>query len=206
MAGAMRVAVLVSGRGSNLQAVLDAAHAGRLGAAAIVAVISDVPTAPALERARAAGVEAVAIDRKSFASREAFDGAVVESLRARTIDLVVLAGYMRLVGDAFLRAFPERVINIHPSLLPAFPGLHGVAQALEYGVKIAGCTDHFVDQGTDTGSIILQAAVPVLDGDDEASLAERILGEEHRLLPEAIRLIVAGLVEKVGRRVSIRRR
>jgi phosphoribosylglycinamide formyltransferase-1 len=195
----MILAVLVSGRGSNLQAILDEARAGRLNGAEVRVVISDVPTAPALDRARAAGVEALGIDRREHASREAFEAALVEALRERGVDTVVLAGFMRLLGPRFLAAFPDRVVNIHPSLLPAFPGMHGVRQALAYGAKVAGCTVHLVDEGTDSGPVLLQAAVPVREDDDEASLAARILVEEHRLLPEAIRLLAAGRVSRQGR-------
>ena len=202
----MEVAVLASGRGSNLGAILEAAAGNRLGPARIRAVLSDVASSAALDRARAAGVEAVAVERNAFATRDAFDAAVIDVLRAHRIELVVLAGYMRLVTGTFLRAFPDRVVNIHPSLLPAFPGLHGARQAIEHGVKVAGCTAHFVDEGTDTGPIILQAAVPVLDGDDEDTLAARVLVEEHRILPEAIRLIAEDRLERRGRRIFVRAR
>lgn len=199
----MRTAVLASGRGSNLQAILDERAAGRLPGVELVAVLSDRPAAQALERARAASVEAVAIDRKAFVGGEPYEQALLAELRRRDVELVVLAGYMRLVSPAFLAAFPDRVVNVHPSLLPAFPGLHAVRQAIEYGVKVAGCTVHLVDEGCDTGPILLQASVPVLPGDDEDSLATRILVEEHRLLPEALRLLAAGRVGREGRRLVL---
>jgi phosphoribosylglycinamide formyltransferase-1 len=199
----MRVAVLASGRGTNLQAVLDERAAGRLGGVELAAVISDVPGAPALERARAAGVEAVAIDRRAFASREAFDDALVDALAARAVELVVLAGFMRILPARFVARFPDRVVNVHPSLLPSFPGLHAQRQALEYGVRISGCTVHLVDEGLDSGPVLLQAAVPVLPGDDEESLSARILVEEHRLLPEALRRLAAGRLRRDGRRAEL---
>jgi phosphoribosylglycinamide formyltransferase-1 len=199
----VRFAVLCSGRGSNLQALLDAQQSGRLAPAEVVVVVSDVPSAPALERARNAGVEALIVDRKMHASREAFEAAIAGALSARAVDAVVLAGFMRLIGPTLLRAFPDRVLNIHPALLPSFPGLHGARQALAHGVKVAGCTVHLVDEGTDTGPIVLQAAVPVAAGDDEASLAARILVEEHRLLPEAVRLLAAGRLRREGRVVHV---
>jgi phosphoribosylglycinamide formyltransferase-1 len=186
--------VLASGGGTNLQAILDAIAAGSLDARVAV-VVSNEPGAGALDRARAAGVEALVIDHKAFADRRAFDAAVVEALRARGVDLVVLAGFMRVVTDVLLGAFPSRVVNIHPALLPAFPGVHAQAQALRHGVRIAGCTVHFVDGGTDTGPIIAQVAVPVLEDDDEASLTARILAKEHELLPRVLQWIAEGRVQ-----------
>jgi phosphoribosylglycinamide formyltransferase-1 len=185
--------VLVSGTGTNLQAILDAVGAGRLDARVAV-VVSNVPGAKALERAREAGIEAVAVDHKAFADRSAFDAAVIEVLRARGVELVVLAGFMRLLTPALLDAFPMRIVNVHPALLPAFPGVAGQRQALEYGVRVTGCTVHFVDGGTDTGPIIAQATVPVLEGDDEAALTARILEQEHDLLPRVIQWIAEGRV------------
>ncbi|MSP63583.1 MAG: phosphoribosylglycinamide formyltransferase [Myxococcales bacterium] len=199
----MRLGLLVSGSGSNLQAILDAAREGRLGGALPTVVISNVPGVRALERARDAGVEALEIDHRAFASRPAFDAALQDALRARAVDLVVLAGFMRLLTGDFLAAFPGRVINIHPSLLPAFPGLHAPRQALDYGARIAGCTVHFVDEGTDTGAIIAQASVEVRDDDDEEALAARILAEEHRLYPQVIRQLAERRIERAGRRVRI---
>ncbi|MBX3187450.1 MAG: phosphoribosylglycinamide formyltransferase [Labilithrix sp.] len=186
--------VLVSGSGTNLQALLDAVKAGRL-SAKIGVVVSNVATAKGLDRARAAGVPAVVVDHKAFADRAAFDAAVVEVLRAHGATCVVLAGFMRLVTPVLLDAFPHRVVNIHPALLPAFPGVHGPAQALAYGVRVAGCTVHLVDAGMDTGPILAQATVPVLDDDDEASLAARILEKEHELLPQVVQWIAEGRVE-----------
>jgi phosphoribosylglycinamide formyltransferase-1 len=188
--------ILVSGSGSNLQAVIDAVESGRL-RAKIGVVISNVPTAKALDRARAAKIPTVVIDHKAYPSREAFDAAVVESLRANDVDCVVLAGFMRLITPVLLEAFPQRVVNIHPALLPAFPGVHAQAQALAYGVRVTGCTVHLVDVGMDTGPILAQATVPVLDGDDEDTLRERILVKEHELLPAVLQWIADGRVEVV---------
>ena len=180
--------VLASGGGTNLQAILDAIATGSLDARVAV-VISNVPGAGALARAKAAGVETLVIDHKRFADRGAFDTAVVEALRSRGVGVIVLAGFMRVVTEVLLGAFPSRVVNIHPALLPAFPGVHAQGQALRHGVRVAGCTVHFVDGGTDTGPIIAQAAVPVLEDDDEASLTARILVKEHELLPQVLQWI-----------------
>jgi phosphoribosylglycinamide formyltransferase 1 len=188
--------VLVSGSGTNLQAILDAVASGRL-RAKIGVVVSNVATAKALDRARAAAVETVVVDHKAHASREAFDGAVVEVLRSKDVDCVVLAGFMRIVTPVLLDAFPQRVLNIHPSLLPAFPGVNAQRQALGYGVRISGCTVHLVDTGTDTGPILAQAAVPVLDSDTEGVLRDRILEKEHELLPEVLQWIADGLVDVI---------
>jgi phosphoribosylglycinamide formyltransferase 1 len=199
----LAVGVLASGRGSNLQALLDAcAKPGY--PARIAVVISDREHAMALERARAAGVEALWISPKDFADRETFDLALARELTARKVGLVCHAGYMRILSAAYVRAFAGRALNVHPSLLPAFPGLHAPRQALEHGVKMAGATVHFVDETVDTGPIVLQAAVPVEPGDTEATLAERILVEEHRLFPMAVRLFAEGRLEIVGRRVVIK--
>lgn len=195
-----RVGVLVSGSGSNLQALLDASRAPD-SPAEIALVVSNVPSAFALERARQAGVETAVLEHRAHPSREAFDTALVERLVAHRIEWVCLAGFMRLLTPIFLRAFSGRVLNVHPALLPAFPGLHAPRQALEAGVKLAGCTVHFVDEGTDTGPIIAQAAVPVLDADDETSLAARIQLEEHRLYPAALARAVRGELRIEGRRV-----
>ena len=199
----MRVGVLLSGSGTNLQAILDASASNRLGGATVALVISNRGDAKGLERARVAGVPTVCIDHQSAPSREVFEDALVANLTAAGVDLVVLAGFLRLLSQRFLRAFPDRVINIHPSLLPAFPGMRAQAQALSYGVKVTGCTVHFVDEGADTGPIIAQAIAPVLDGDDEAALTARILIEEHRLLPLAIRSIAEGRVVRDGRTVRV---
>jgi phosphoribosylglycinamide formyltransferase-1 len=194
--------VMASGRGSNLQAILDAIAAGQLDAT-VALVLSDRADAHALERAREAGVPARHLDPKAFASREAHDAAAADLLRGAGVELVALAGYMRLITRALLDAFPNRIINVHPSLLPAFPGLNAQRQAIEYGVKVAGCTVHFVTEGMDAGAIILQATVPIREDDTEATLAERILAEEHRLLPEALQLYAQGRLSIEGRRVRI---
>ena len=202
--GRMRVGVLVSGRGSNLQALLDAcARPGY--PSEVVVVISDRERAAALDRARAAGVEALVVNPKDFADREAFDLALVRELTARRVGLVCTAGFMRILSSAFTRAFAGRAMNIHPSLLPAFPGLHAQRQALDHGAKVAGATVHFLDEGAvDTGPIILQASVPVQPDDTEDTLSARILAEEHRLYPEAVRLFAEGRLSIAGRRVLVR--
>jgi phosphoribosylglycinamide formyltransferase-1 len=186
--------VLVSGSGTNLQAVLDAISGGALDARVAV-VISNVAGVKALDRARDANVEGLVIDHKAFSDRRSFDAAVVEALRARQVDVVVLAGFMRIVTDVLLEAFPMRVVNVHPALCPAFPGVNAQKQALEYGVRVTGCTVHFVDQGADTGPVIAQAVVPVLADDDEERLRLRILAKEHELLPRVLQWIAEGRVE-----------
>ena len=204
--GRLRVGVLVSGRGSNLQALLDASARSDY-PAEVVVVISDRERAAALERARAARVEALYVNPKDFADREAFDLELVRELTARRVGLVCTAGFMRILSPPFTRAFAGRAMNIHPSLLPAFPGLHVQRQALDYGVKVAGATVHFLDEGAvDTGPIILQSSVPVLPDDTEDTLAARILIEEHRLYPEAVRLFAEGRLSIAGRRVTVRGR
>jgi phosphoribosylglycinamide formyltransferase-1 len=199
----MKTGVLASGSGTNLQALIDAWKAGSLGPAELVVVGANIAGCLALERAQKTGIETFVLSHKAFATREDFDRGLVEELRKRGVELVVLAGFMRVLTGAFLDAFPLRVINIHPALLPAFPGVHAQKQAIDYGVKLAGCTVHFVDKGTDTGPIIAQAAVPVLPGDDEDSLGKRILGEEHRLLPAVVRAVASGQVSVEGRRVQV---
>jgi phosphoribosylglycinamide formyltransferase-1 len=199
----VRTAVLASGSGTNLQALIDAWKSGTLAPAELVVVGVNVPGCAALDRAAKAGIETFTLSHKGFASREEFDAALVKELRSRDVELVVLAGFMRVLTATFLDAFPLRVINIHPALLPAFPGTHGQKQAVDYGVKIAGCTVHFVDKGTDTGPIIAQAAVPVLFGDTEDNLRDRILVEEHRLLPAVVRAVAKGDVTVEGRHVRI---
>ena len=189
----LNLGVLVSGVGSNLQAILDAISAGRLNARVKV-VIANRQGAQALERARAAGVSALTIPHKDFASREAFDRALVSALSEADVNWVVLAGFMRVLSPEFLRAYPGRIINIHPSLLPAFPGVDATKQALDYGVKLTGCTVHFVDQGVDSGKIIAQRAVPVKAGDDSSSLAARIHEAEHELFVDVLCEIAAGRV------------
>jgi len=199
----LAVGVLASGRGSNLQALLDACAAPDF-PARVVVVISDREHAPALERARAAGVEAVWVNPKDFTSRESFDLTLVRELEKRQVGLVCHAGFMRILSPAYVHAFAGRALNIHPSLLPAFPGLHAQRQALEHGVRVSGATVHFLEDGVDSGPIVLQAAVPVLPGDTEETLAARILVEEHRLYPAAVRLFAEGRLELVGRRVLVK--
>jgi phosphoribosylglycinamide formyltransferase 1 len=199
----VKIGVLVSGTGSNLQALLDAGARGQLGPARIVVVGANVPGCPALARAEKAGIKTFALDHRSFPARVEFDRALAARLADEQVELVVLAGFMRLLSPEFLRQFPGRVINVHPALLPAFPGVHAQAQAFAHGVKVAGCTVHFVDEGTDSGPIISQSAVPVLDSDDEQSMQRRILVEEHRLLPAAVRAIAEGRVSVSGRRVMV---
>ncbi|HET9553894.1 MAG TPA: phosphoribosylglycinamide formyltransferase [Anaeromyxobacteraceae bacterium] len=206
----IRIGVLASGSGTNLQALLDACAARRLDAE-VALVLSNVPGAAALGRAEAASVPTACLPSKGQADRAAYDAALVERLAAARVDLVCLAGYMRLVTPTFLRAFGPtaatrgcpRVMNVHPALLPSFPGLHAQRQALQAGVKLAGCTVHFVDEGTDTGPIVAQAAVPVLDGDTEEALAARILVQEHRLYPQAVAWFAAGRLSLEGRRVRL---
>ncbi len=195
--------ILASGRGSNLQAILDAIAAGRC-PARVAVVVSDRKDAPALDRARRAGIRAAHLDPHAFPDRVTFDGAVAAVLDEHGVELVCLAGYMRVLSPEVVRRYRARILNVHPALLPAFPGLHAQRQALERGVRVAGATVHVVDEGVDTGPIVLQGAVPVLDGDTEETLSARILVEEHRLYPEAIRLFAEGRVEVTGRRVRVR--
>jgi phosphoribosylglycinamide formyltransferase 1 len=198
----LALGVLASGRGSNLQAILDAC--ARPGFPAHVAVVvSDRERALALERARTAGVEALWVNPKDFGDREAYDLALVQELERRRVGLVCHAGWMRILSPAYVRAFAGRALNVHPSLLPAFPGLHAQRQALEHGVTIAGATVHFVDEGVDTGPIVLQAGVAVEPTDTEETLAARILVQEHRLYAEAIRLFAEGRLQIQGRRVIV---
>jgi phosphoribosylglycinamide formyltransferase-1 len=199
----LRVGVLASGRGSNFRALVAASRAGRL-PADIVVLISDRADAGAVALARAEGIEAVVLPPREHPGREAHDKAVTDALEARRVGLVCLAGYMRILGAGFVEHFRGRLLNIHPSLLPAFPGLHAQRQALEHGVRVAGATVHFVDEGTDTGPIVLQATVPVRPEDTEATLSERILAEEHRIYPEAVRLFAEGRLQVEGRRVRIK--
>jgi len=194
------LAVLISARGSNLQAILEAIAGGRL-EATVAVVVANRPDAAGLERARAAGVEILVMPHTDFATRAVYDAALVTALKARGVRLVCLAGFMRLLGPAFCAAFPEAILNVHPSLLPSFPGTHAQKQALDHGVKITGATVHFVTPELDAGPIILQSAVPVLDDDDEESLSARILIEEHRIYPQAIDLVASGRLRTVGRRV-----
>jgi phosphoribosylglycinamide formyltransferase-1 len=203
MSAPLAVGVLVSGRGSNLQALLDACRTPGF-PARIAVVISDREHAPAVARARAAGVETLWINPKDFPDRERFDAALVRELEARKMGLVCQAGFMRILSPTYVRAFAGRALNIHPSLLPAFPGLHPHRQALDHGVKVSGATVHFVEEGVDSGPIVLQSAVPIEPDDTEETLAARILEEEHRLYPAAVRLFAEGRLEVVGRRVRIK--
>jgi phosphoribosylglycinamide formyltransferase 1 len=199
----MRFAVLVSGQGTNLQALLDAAGRGELAPAEIALVLSNKPGAPALARASAAGVATAVVDHRAHPDRRAFEEAMLAELRRAEIEAVVLAGFMRILTEHFVSAFSQRILNTHPALCPAFPGVDAPQQALDYGVAVTGCTVHFVDTGVDTGPIIAQAAVPVEDGDDATRLHDRIRVHEHRLLPEVTRLLAAGRLRVEGRRVRI---
>jgi phosphoribosylglycinamide formyltransferase-1 len=198
-----RIAVLASGRGSNFQAVIEAVAARRI-PASCVALITDNPKAYAIERAQKAGVPVVILDYPTFPSKEAYEHALLAAMQQQNADLFVLAGYMRILCTAIVQAFPGKIVNIHPALLPGFTGLHAQRQAMAYGVKVAGCTVHFVDDNLDCGPIILQKCVPVLKDDDEDSLAGRILVEEHKCYPEAIRLFCEDRLEIAGRTVRIR--
>jgi phosphoribosylglycinamide formyltransferase-1 len=199
----MSIGVLISGRGTNLQALIDAVAEGRL-AATIGVVISNRPDAQGLDRARAAGIEPLVIAHRSFATREAFDQALADALRERGVSLVCLAGFMRLIGPPLLEAFPNAILNVHPSLLPAFPGVDAQRQALEHGVKVAGATVHLVTAELDGGPIVCQAAVPVRDDDTVDTLSARILIEEHRIYPEAVKRVLAGRWRLEGRRFVAR--
>jgi len=196
------LAILASGSGTNLQAIIDAIEDGRV-PAEIRVVVCNRANAKALERAERHQLATELVDHKAFPSREAFDEHVVGILRDRGVELVCLAGFDRLLSPVFIRAFPERILNIHPALLPSFPGLHAQRQALEYGVRIAGCTVHIVDEKTDHGPIIIQAAVPVYSDDTVESVTERILAEEHRIYPEAVCLFAEGRIRIEGRRARI---
>lgn len=196
----LRLGVLASGRGSNLQAIIDACEAGRIDAVVAI-VMSDVADAYALERARKHGIEAVFIDRSLHRTSEAFEATILDLLRKREVELVCLAGFMRLLSPHFIREYRNSIMNIHPALLPAFPGLHAQRQTVQYGSKLSGCTVHFVDEGVDTGPIIIQAVVPVLDDDTEEALSTRILAYEHCIYPRAIQLFAEGRLEIRGRRV-----
>jgi phosphoribosylglycinamide formyltransferase-1 len=199
----LRIGVLASGRGSNFEAIARAVAAGSL-PVTLAVLITDRPGARVLDVARAHEVGSLCIDPREHTGREAHDRAVIAALEEREVGLVCLAGYMRLLGASFVKRFQGRLLNIHPSLLPAFPGLHAQRRALEHGVRVAGATVHFVDEGTDTGPIVLQSAVTVAANDTEETLSARILAEEHRLYPEAIRLFAEGRLVLEGRRVHIR--
>jgi phosphoribosylglycinamide formyltransferase-1 len=198
-----RIAVLASGRGSNLQAIIDAVESGTIQNAAVTLVVSDRKNAYALERARRKSILTAYFNPRMFISREEYDRELVAYLEEQQIDLVVLAGFMRLLTPYFVLAFQNRILNIHPSLLPAFPGMNGVADALAWGVKVTGCTVHFVDEGLDTGPIILQEALPVARDDTAETLHQRIHALEHRLYPQAINLWAKGKLKIQGRRCFI---
>jgi phosphoribosylglycinamide formyltransferase-1 len=197
-----RIGVLLSGRGSNFEALAESVAVGRIPNAEIAIVVSNRENAPGIERARARGIEARVIPSKGL-EREAYDRLVVAALEEKKVDLVCLAGYMRLLSPYFVAAFRNRILNIHPSLLPAFPGLEAQRQTLEHGAKVSGCTVHFVDENLDAGPIVLQAVVPVEDGDTVESLSERILHQEHRIYSEAVRIVLEGRYRIENRRVKI---
>ncbi len=198
-----RVGALISGGGTNLQAILDAERAGHLPGATVAVVVSNQAGAGGLARADKAGVPTAVVEHARFPDRLSFEDALARVLDEHKVDLVALAGFMRVLTGSFLRRYPGRIVNIHPALLPCFPGTHGQKQAFDYGVRFTGCTTHFVDEGTDTGPIILQAVVPVLPDDTLESLATRILAEEHRIYPETIRLWAEGRLKIQGRKVVI---
>jgi phosphoribosylglycinamide formyltransferase-1 len=204
MARQVPIGVLISGSGTNLQSIIDAVEAKRLDAK-IELVLSNKADAYGLVRARKYGIAVEVLDHKDFASREAYDQAVVDRLRARNVELVVLAGFMRLLSPVFVKAYSSRIMNIHPALLPAFPGLHVQKKAVEHGVRFSGCTVHFVNEECDEGPIIIQAVVPVFADDTEEILAARILAQEHRIYPRAIQLYAEGRLHIVGRKVLVDR-
>jgi len=199
----INLGVLVSGGGTNLQSIIDSIEEGKLDAT-IQVVISNVPGVRALERAKNHDIPSVVIDHEKFGTREEFDGEVAAVLQAHGVELVVMAGFMMILTPVLLRAFPLKIINIHPALLPSFQGLHVQEKAFNYGVKFSGCTVHFADEGIDTGPIIIQAVVPVYDGDTAEMLQQRILKEEHRIYPQAIQLYAEGRLDVVGRKVRIK--
>lgn len=190
----LKLGVLVSGRGSNLQSILDAVQAGTLDAEVRI-VISNRPGAQALDRAAAAGAKTCVVSHRDFASREAFDAALAAKLKSEQVEWVVLAGFMRVLTGVFIREMQGKIINIHPALLPSFPGIHAQKQAIDYGVKVSGCTVHLIDEGVDTGPILAQRAVPILDDDDEDSLSARILEQEHALMVEVLRGLADGSLQ-----------
>jgi len=202
MSKKLRIGVLASGGGTNLQSIIDRCQDGSLDAE-IVVVVCNNPDAGALERAEQAGITTRCINHRDFSRRVDFDNAVVNSLQELGVELVVLAGFMRIITQTFIDAFPDRVINIHPALLPSFPGLHVQQQAIDYGARFSGCTVHFVDGGVDTGPILIQAVVPVLQDDTAETLAARILEQEHKIYPRAIQLIAENRVSVKGRQVTI---
>lgn len=199
----INLGVLVSGGGTNLQSIIDSIEEGKLDAT-IQVVISNLPDVRSLERAKNHNIPSVIIDYKKFSTREEFDREVVAVLKAHGVDLVIMAGFMRILTPALLRAFPLKIMNIHPALLPSFQGLHVQERAFDYGVKFSGCTVHFADEGVDSGPIIIQAVVPVYDNDTPEILQQRILKEEHRIYPQAIQLYAEGRIEVTGRKVRIK--
>ena len=202
MADLLKLGILISGNGSNLQSIIDHIEKGSL-KAIIKIVISNNPDAYGLTRAKKHGIPIVVLKNGDFKNKEDYDLELINILKNNSVDLVILAGFMRIITSAVLNAFPQKIMNIHPALLPSFPGIHGQKQALEYGVKLSGCTVHFVDEGVDTGPIIIQSAVQVLDDDTEETLAARILKEEHWIYPQAIQLFAEGKIEIKGRKVRI---
>ena len=199
----VNIGVLASGRGTNLQAIIEAIEEGKI-EGEIKVVISDNPDAYALKRAKKNNIETKYVNFKSFKNRKDYDKKIMECLKEKDVDLVVLAGYMRILSSYFIKMYKNKIMNIHPALLPSFPGLHAQRQAVEYGVKVSGCTVHFVDEGVDSGPIILQKAVEVKDNDTEELLAERILKEEHQIYPRAIQLFSQGRLVIKGRKVFIK--
>jgi phosphoribosylglycinamide formyltransferase 1 len=202
MSNLLKLGILISGNGSNLQSIIDHIEKGSL-KAVIKIVISNNPDAYGITRAKKHGIPVVVLKNGDFKNKEEFDLELIRNLESKCVDLVILAGFMRIISPIILKAFPQKIMNIHPALLPSFPGIHGQKQALEYGVKISGCTVHFVDEGVDTGPIILQSAVQVFDDDTEETLAARILTYEHLIYPQAIQLFAEGKIEVKGRKVRI---
>jgi phosphoribosylglycinamide formyltransferase-1 len=203
MADLLKLGVLISGNGSNLQSIIDHIEKGSL-KAIVKIVISNNPEAYGITRAKKHGIPVVVLKNGDFKNKEEFDLELIRILKNNYVDMVILAGFMRIITPTLLKAFPHKIMNIHPALLPSFPGIHGQKQALEYGVKLSGCTVHFVDEGVDTGPIIIQRAVQVFDGDTEETLAARILKEEHKIYPQAIQLFAEGKIEIKGRKVRIK--
>jgi len=199
----LKLGVLVSGSGSNLQAIIDQIEMGRLDGE-IKIVISNNPDAYAIKRCDKHGIPVTVVRHEDFFARDDFDSAMIKTLNDHAVELIVMAGFMRILSTAFLRTYPLKIMNIHPALLPAFPGLHVQKKAVEYGVKFSGCTVHFADEGVDTGPIIIQAVVPVLPDDTETTLAERILREEHKIYPQAIQWFAEGRLEVTGRHVRVK--
>jgi phosphoribosylglycinamide formyltransferase 1 len=199
----MNIAILCSGNGTNLQAIIDSVNKGYI-PAKIAVVLSDEKRAFALERAKKAGITAIALDKKDFNTREDFDREVVKKLKEKNVELVILAGFMRLLSPYFIKEYRNRIINVHPALLPSFKGAHGIKDALDHGVKVTGVTVHFVDENLDNGPIILQKTVEIKEGDTEETLLERLHKEEHRIYPEAIKLFVEGKIKIEGRKAVIK--